>query len=208
MWSLKVLGRVALESAEGRELEELLRQPKRLALLVYLTLPHPGTWHRRDELLARFWPEFDAQRARTALRNALYVLRKALGDAVIRARGDEEVSVDPGLITCDAAEFSSELAARRPAEALEHYGGDLLAGFFVPDAEGFEQWLEQERGRLRVAAAGAALAHARTLESQGDLSGAVSYARRAHELDEHEESGLRLLLALPGRHGDRAGALA
>ena len=90
-----MLGEIQLHAAGGSELSTLLRMPKRLALLAYLAMPNPGTWHRRDVLLALFWPELDATRARTALRNALYVLRQQLGDEAIRTRGDEEISIDP-----------------------------------------------------------------------------------------------------------------
>jgi DNA-binding SARP family transcriptional activator/Tfp pilus assembly protein PilF/TolB-like protein len=207
MWTLGVLGRVTLRGDNGAEHEELLRQPKRLALLAYLALPRPGTWHGRDEVVALFWPEFDAHRARTALRNALYVLRKALGDEAIRGRGDDEVSVDPALLSCDAAEFLSDIAAGRPGSALDRYQGDLLAGLFVPDAAGFEAWLEQERVTFRSAAAGAAFAHAKRCAAEGNPTEAIRAARRAHELDGHDESALRLLLTLLDQTGDRAAAL-
>ena len=71
MLFLQTLGRSRLARADGSEIDELLRQPKRLALLAYLCSPRPGVWHRRDVLLAVFWSSLDTPRARTALRNAL-----------------------------------------------------------------------------------------------------------------------------------------
>jgi len=90
MMLLQTLGSIRLTRTDGSELDEVLRQPKRLALLAYLSSPRPGVWHRRDVLLAAFWPGLDTAHARTALRNALYVLRQHLDDGVIRTRGDEE----------------------------------------------------------------------------------------------------------------------
>ena len=56
MMLLQTLGSIRLTRTDGSELDEVLRQPKRLALLAYLSSPRPGVWHRRDVLLAAFWP--------------------------------------------------------------------------------------------------------------------------------------------------------
>src|SRR5512141_3310895 len=98
MVELQVLGEIRLRADDGTEVDTLLRQPKRLARLSYLASPAPGTWHRRDMLLALFWPELDTAHARTSLRNALYVIRQTLGDSVLRNRGDEESSIDPEVL--------------------------------------------------------------------------------------------------------------
>jgi DNA-binding SARP family transcriptional activator/TolB-like protein/protein involved in temperature-dependent protein secretion len=208
MLKLEVLGRARLTESGGHDIDQLLRQPKRFALLVYLALPEPGTWHRRDTLLANFWPEFDAARARTALRNALYILRGHLGEAVVRSRGNEEVSLDPALISCDAGEFLEHCGGGRWAEALAGYDGDLLPGFFAADAGGFESWLESERARLRELARAAAEKEADRIGAGDDVAEAMRSARRALELNPASETGLRRLLRLLDRAGDRAGAMA
>ena len=76
MIRLRMLGEIRLTTADGTELDSLLRQPKRLALLAYLASPAPGVWHRRDAILALFWPELDTARARTLPRNGLYIVRQ------------------------------------------------------------------------------------------------------------------------------------
>src|SRR5437763_1555262 len=87
--------RVGLCAAGGRQVEALVRHPKRAALLAYLAAAIPRGPHRRDTLLALFWPESDAPHARAALNQALYVLRSALGDEAIAPRGDGEVASSP-----------------------------------------------------------------------------------------------------------------
>jgi len=207
MLFLQTLGRIRLARADGSEIDELLRQPKRLALLAYLCSPRPGVWHRRDVLLAVFWSSLDTPRARTALRNALYVLRQHLGEGVIRTRGDEEVSVDPALLTSDVATLESAVAAARFDEALARYEGEVLPGLHIADAEGFEGWLDEERARVRrlVSAAGLGLAEAR--ERAGDLAGAAVALAGVVKLDPIDESAIRRLIALHDRSGDRARAL-
>ncbi len=139
MPSFTMMGQVRLEERTGSELEAVLRQPKRLALLAYLALPRPGTWHRRDTLLSVFWPEADAGRGRTALRNALYVLRQHLDEGALRTRGDEEVSLDPEQFSTDVALLERELQAGNPASALARYTGELLPALHCTWCGGFRE---------------------------------------------------------------------
>ncbi len=130
MIRFRLLGEIGLQAADGTEVHGLLRQPKRLAILAYLVGPVPGTWHRRDTLLALFWPDLDSGRARSSLRNALYILRQTLGEAVVRTRGDDEVSIDPAALETDLGALRTALADGRVDEALGLYRGDLLPGLF------------------------------------------------------------------------------
>jgi len=209
MIELRMLGEIRLrtDSPDGAEVGALLGQPKRLALLAYLASPAPGTWHRRDMLLALFWPELDAAHARTALRNALYVLRRNLGDAIFRSRGDEEVSIDPAVARTDVAQVWEALRAGRAEDALSNYGGELLPGLYPPDSDGFMRWVDGERARLRVAVSGAATARVTELERVGDMCAALAMARRIGEINPDDETIVRRLMSLHNANGDRAGAL-
>ncbi|MEJ7760849.1 MAG: BTAD domain-containing putative transcriptional regulator [Gemmatimonadaceae bacterium] len=208
MYTLRMLGGIGLSDAEGGELDALLRQPKHLALLSYLAMPRPGTWHRRDSLLVTFWPELDQGKARPALRRALYVLRGHLVDGAIRSRGDDEVSLDPALITTDVAALAEDLSAGRHAYALARYAGDLLPGLHIPDAEEFEKWLGNERSRLKKQALNAAVLLAESRERSGDIAGAVDAARRCSELNPDDEVAARRWITLLDRAGDRSQAFA
>ncbi|HEY5062628.1 MAG TPA: hypothetical protein VII52_13900, partial [Gemmatimonadaceae bacterium] len=95
MIELRTLGLLELRGADGDELRPVLRQPKRLALLVYLAANTPLRYHRRDALIGMFWPELDAEHARAALRRALYFLRQSMGEGLIVSRGDDEVGIAP-----------------------------------------------------------------------------------------------------------------
>src|SRR2546426_954328 len=68
MIEFRVLGTLHLTDAEGREVTSLLTRPRRLALLAYLAAATPRGLHRRDTLLALFWPELDQEHARAAQR--------------------------------------------------------------------------------------------------------------------------------------------
>ncbi len=205
MIRLSLLGSVDLTGPDGRQILSVLAQPKRVALLAYLATA--GDWVRRDTLLGIFWPESDEERARHALRQALYSLRRSLGPHAIQSRGDEELYAEPGHLWCDAVAFEEAVAGGQPGNALDLYGGELLEGFFLSDAPAFEKWLDGRRATLRGRAAEAAWALAEQAEEEGSAADAAIWARKAAEYATDDESSLQRLVALLDRIGDRAAAL-
>jgi DNA-binding SARP family transcriptional activator len=209
MIELRTLGPVELCGPEGHDFRSLVQQPKRLALLAYLALVRPRGFRRRDSLTALFWPDLDQHRARAALRQALHVLRLAVGNQILLSRGQDDISVEPSALWCDAVAFEEAFDGGDPQAALLLYRGDLLDGFFVGgESAELEHWLDEERGRLRRRAARAACDAAATVAGEGDLVRAIAFAWRATELEPASESELRQLLALLDRMGDRSAALA
>jgi len=207
MIELRALGSVDLRDGAGRDVQAVLAQPKRLALLAYLAVARPRGFHRRDVLLALFWPELNQQRARAALRKAVHVVRRQLGAEVLVGRGDEDLGLADGAVWCDAVAFEHVLTAQRFDEALELYRGDLFDGFFVSGAPEFERWVDRERSRLRELAAGAAWALAELLGEDGQDAAVVKWVRRAMEFTPMDEGALRRLIVLFYHMGDRAAAL-
>ncbi len=207
MIELRAFGSASLVASDGREIQAVLTQPKRLALLLFLAVAAQRGFHRRDTLLGVFWPALDQPHARQSLRKAVHMLRRSLGADVLVARGDEELAVAPDHLWCDAAAFERAVAEGRPADALELYRGDLLEGFFVAEAPEFERWLERERARLRDVAAQAAWSLAETAAARGQASEAVRWARRAARFTPDDEAALCELVSVLTRVGDRAAAL-
>lgn len=202
----RTLGTLDLRRADGLELHTLLAQPKRVALLAYLCMASPRGFHRRDTLLGLFWPDADQSHARASLRNALHVLRHSLGETAIQARGDAEIGVDFGVISCDVVEFERKIAAGEFEAALELYRGDFLTGFYLEDVALFERWLEAERARLRGAAAQAALDASLLGDADRNLTSSVSWARRAVALASTDERAIRRLIEALANVGDRGAA--
>lgn len=156
MLPCRTFGALELSDSGGRERTAVLSQPKRVALLVYLAVANGSGFHRRDSLLALFWPELDQDHARAALRQALTFLRHELGDEVIRTRGAEEVGVDAERFWCDVVAFDDALRAGDLQRAVELYRADFLPGFHVSGCAEFARWLGEQRSRLRDRAAEAA----------------------------------------------------
>ncbi len=206
MLTLRCLGPLELVGSSEHDCAAVLRQPKRLALLTYLACHNPGHHHRRDSLLAAFWPDLDQSHARASLRRAIHFLRQALGDGIIENRGDEELLVPVSALGSDLAEFRHAMQDHDYRTALDVYRGDLLEGVFIESAPAFEHWMEEERGHLRAAAAKAAWSLAEQLESTNPEP-AKEFARTAVSLDPYDETALRRQLGLLDRLGDRVGAV-
>ncbi len=205
--TLRVLGALDLRAADGHRILSVSARPKRVALLAYLAIGDPDVFKRRDRLTGVFWPEVDDERARHSLRQALYVLRQGLGSEVLETRGDEELRLAKSAVWCDAAAFEDAASQGRHREALDWYGGELLPGFFVEDAHGFERWLDAARARLQRLASDSAWSLADQEEAVGHTTGAARWAHKAAELAPWDEAGLCRLIETLERVGDRAGAL-
>jgi DNA-binding SARP family transcriptional activator len=206
--TLQLLGGIEIHGLDRGRANELLGQPKLVALLSYLSIEGAGgRWHRRDLLVALFWPELDQTRARAALRKGVHALRSVFGAGAVLSRGDEEVRLADGAVTCDVVEFGIDLDAGRLARALERYQGDLMPGFHVSGCVELDRWLEDTRTELRERAAASAWAMAKLLGDDAALTEAGAWAKKAVRYSWSNERMLRHALALIARGGDRAGAL-
>src|SRR6266566_430744 len=207
MIRFRMLGSVELRDSQGRELDAILRRPKLLALLGYLTIARPWGFQRRDTLVALLWPELDHAHARNALNQAVHALRQALGREVLRARGEEEVGTGEEGISSDVREFETALEAGRAEQALALYRGSLFNGFHVSEVPEFERWLDEERERVRRRACEGAQLLIDRDETARNPVGAARWAQRLTELSPFDETAVRRLVELLDRAGDRAGAV-
>ena len=207
MIEIRTLGGIHVESRDRPDARSIVAQPKRFALLVYLAVAKPRGPHRRDVLLALFWPDADQERGRSALRQSLYLLRQSLGTDALKSRGDEDIELDPAVVSCDVTRFEAAVADGRFSDALDLYGGDFVHGFHASDtASELDEWVEEERRRLRAMAGTAAWTLASRDESVGHRPGALYWARRAVSLDRDNEDAIRDLMLILARLGDRVGA--
>jgi serine/threonine-protein kinase len=207
MIRLSLLGAVDLRGPQDEELRTVLAQPKRLALLAYLAAANPAGFHSRDTLLAMLWPDLNQEHGRAALRQALYVLRQALGEGIMVSCGDGVIGLDHRHVWCDVTAFNCALDQENRADALALYGGELLAGFHVAGVPEFERWLDGRRVRLAARAATAAWTLTECAKRRGDLSEALEWAFRLLAINQDDERALREAIALLDQVGDRIAAL-
>lgn len=142
MLRLKVFGGLSIERGQGPA-EGAGAQRRRLALLALLD----GAGDRgltRDKILGFLWPESEPEKARRILTQALYALRRDLGEEDLFL-GSNEVRLNPDLMTSDRLDFQKAIEAVQLERAVSCYSGPFLDGFYVPEAPEFERWVEIER---------------------------------------------------------------
>ncbi|MEP6764190.1 MAG: BTAD domain-containing putative transcriptional regulator [Gemmatimonadaceae bacterium] len=205
---LRTLGRFELVAGEAPALHVVAAQPKRLALLAYLAIASPGGAHRRDSLLALFWPELNTDESRRALRQALHALRQFLDEGMLESRRDDQVALVDDRDWCDVVAFDRAIEARQFEEALALYQGPFLDGVFISDVSAdFEQWVGNTRNRLAIAAMRAANALAEQARVANDERTEVRWATAATRLQPEDEASVRRLMQALDRSGDRPQAL-
>jgi predicted ATPase/DNA-binding SARP family transcriptional activator len=198
---------VSLRGTDGTEFEDIVHQPKRLALLVYLAVAEPRGFHRRDSLLPLFWPELPEKRARNGLNKTLHFLRSHLGADVVVSRGTVDIGLDPGSVWCDAASFEEALEGRRFAEAIELYEGPFLDGFHVSDAAEFEHWVDRQREHFELRYAAALEELAVRAAQREDWAASVELWRELVDLDPSNSRAVIGLMEGLESSGERAAAL-
>jgi DNA-binding SARP family transcriptional activator/predicted Zn-dependent protease len=205
---LRLLGGVELSTHEDDRERRLSVAPKPLALLAYLAVAAAErTPVRRDVLVGLFWPELPTDRARAALRQLLFQLRRTVGESVFHV-GRETVALVPDALTSDVTTFEQRLARGDRAGAMEIYRGPLFDGFFVDGmSAAFEEWLGSARARLTAKAFAACTALADAAERDANGIAAAQWARAAAALAPDDEIALRRLIRTLDRFGDRCGAL-
>lgn len=190
MLRLTTFGGLAL-SRDGTALTGAAAQRSRLSLLALLATAGP-TGFSRDKLLLYLWPESDEERARHALKQAVYSLRRELGsDEVIV--GTASLSLNPLIITSDAREFEMAIAAGDLAAAVSLYPGPFLDGFHLKDSTEYERWSAEQRSRFAHMWVSSVEKLAGDCESRGAWREAAGYWRK---LAATEPLSGRLALAL------------
>lgn len=124
---------------------------KPLALLAYVALaPEPPS---RDELAMLLWSGSSRRRARGSLRQALWQLRRRLGDDLFET--DDPVTLREGLLVTDVGLFREHVAAGRLERALDLWGDGSADEIHIPDAPEWSRWFDELRRELEQRLGGA-----------------------------------------------------
>ncbi len=201
-----------------------LESDKVRALLVRLAL-EPDRAFRREALAALLWPDAAPSNAAQSLRQALYSLRRAIGDAFLlvtsqtvqfRATADVTIDVltwqrlwDETLHHRHRRRETCRHCLARLAEAVTLYRGDLLAGFALKDCPEFDDWAAVERERLHIQALDALTWLANAAERRSDYATAQTWAQHSLALYEslQDQDGMTDALLLLSQAAQEGGDL-
>ena len=161
----------------------------------------------RERLLATLWTDSEPERARQALSQTLYHMRRALDVEDLVEAGGQDLRFSPDIIGSDVADFDRAAEAGDLEAIATLHRGPFLDGFHVNGAPEFERWASIQRARLAERCAQALDQLAVNAERAGDFRRAVEWRR---QLAAHEPLNGRVaadLIATLAASGDRASAL-
>jgi DNA-binding SARP family transcriptional activator/tetratricopeptide (TPR) repeat protein len=212
-WRLTTFGGLAIERVEERSpaaepnatTPAALGQRRPLAVLAVLAASG-SRGLSRDELLLCFWPDSNVERAKNALRQTIFRLRRDLGspDPIL---GTDELQLNPAVVTSDIAEFEAALASGRIEHAVGLYHGPFLQAVSIGAAPEFDEWAATQRTRLAQRFASAVESLASAAAARGEHAAAITWWQRLAATDPtSSRSAVGLVTAL-AESGDRDGAL-
>jgi len=201
---LRTFGGLWLEG-DGDPLTGAAAQRRRLVLLAALAAAGRNGMSR-DAVIGLLWGEIDEARARAALSQALYALKRDTGEDEL-VLGHDVLALNGDILRSDVSEFEHAIARGDLEAAANLYRGPFLAGVHVPEAVDFEHWLDGVRLRLNQAAMQAAEHLAMDAESRRDFAAASNWWRRLVDIDGLKTRAVRGLMEALVARGDRAEAL-
>lgn len=177
-YHLRLLGDAEVICTTEGKAPPALSPGKPLALLAYVGLaPEPPS---RDELGVLLWPDSSRQRARGSVRQALWQLRKVLGEEIFA--GDDPVTLSSDQVEVDVHAFSELLAAGDLEGALELWKGPPLSELHIADAPEWERWVDEVRRELEQRLAGGLSDRGNRERETGQGRDAVRWLREARSV--------------------------
>ncbi|MEM7111236.1 MAG: tetratricopeptide repeat protein [Chloroflexota bacterium] len=199
-----LLGKLNIEE-NGRS-ATVLKSPKTCALLAYLIITNEV--HSREAIADLLWESGTTTQSLTRLRVLLGRARKSVPGLVVTRQTvafeiDAETAVDYQLLLERLQSTDSDAID----SGLQLYQGELLSGFYLPDAPRFNEWLLLERERLRYAVQTAYHKLCTAYQDSEAWEKGVAAAQRWLALNELDETALRWLMEFLAASGQVAVAL-
>lgn len=183
--------------------------------VLHLLALAPGADHHREFLEDAMWPGAPHATACHRLQVAVSSVRNLFGDGsvTVERRGESYRLCLPAGSVVDVVEFGAAMSAAATASArgdvdgriaarhraLAVYAGDLLPGVTIEP-------VDDERQRLRRAAASAAASLAADYRSRGRGADALAAAQQSVDLDPYQEGPWLLMAELHEMGGDAGAA--
>ena len=205
MLRLRTFGGLWIENSEAPLEPGSGPRPRSLALLA-ICAAAGARGVSRERVLGILWPDSHPERARHALSQTLYNLRKEIGSDVVVSSAD--LRLDPQRISSDVDEFRAAIAAKSWADAAALYTGPFLDAFYIGDAAEFERWVDSERESLAADAGRAIETAAKAFTESGKHDEAADALRRLTRLDPTNSRFAAKYMEALARRGDRAAAIA
>ena len=178
-------------------------QKLRLALLSYLAIERHAP---RESLATLFWPEKDEERARHALAQTIYELRRSVGESWLNPQPDPLEVTDE--LTSDVLEFEEHVRKGDLEKAFALYDGEFLQGFHIKGSNEFESWADAKRRELKRLHHRACRDHLKNLVDSQRFEDAIAHVHHWISVDPLDDEANHALLDLLVGTGRRSEAVA
>jgi DNA-binding SARP family transcriptional activator len=216
--SLSLLGAFQAWTSNGEQ--QSFRTLKERALLSYLAVEH-GHAHRREALASMFWPDRADTIARNNLRQALFGLRQAVGeaafDSIFTISTTEVIFNLSEQVWLDTAAFDVHLRAyeahlhhdsgscayclQHLRDAVEIYRDSFLKDIQPDKNPEYYKWISARRDQFSRSHLQALVSLIDIHESMGEDAQAAAYALRLVQIDDLQERNYRRVMHLLARVG-------
>ena len=203
---LRTFGGLSIEQTDGSSPPVTATAARRRLAVLAVIAASGSRGIPRDKLLALFWPESDSARARHALDQTLYALKRDGGGASV-VLGREELSLDPTGVTSDLSDFAAAMECGDYEAAATLYVGPFLDGVYVSGAPELDQWIDHERARLQREIHRALEHLATDAAARGDHVTSARWWQRLATMDMRKTRVVVALMSELAATGDRAAAL-
>ncbi|MBV7274776.1 AAA family ATPase [Clostridiaceae bacterium UIB06] len=165
----------------------------------------------RDSVVDLLWGNIDEDVAKKNLRNAVYSIKKIFNEEIIVSPKRPLLMLNPNIqFNCDVYKFLDEkkqdklLENNVDEETVKLYKGDFLEGFYVKDAEVFEEWMIQERERIKERYIYKLTKCIENFMKEKNVKGAKNYCKKLFYVDDFNEQAYRSLMTIymeEGKYG-------
>ncbi|MCK8815825.1 AAA family ATPase [Natroniella sulfidigena] len=158
----------------------------------------------REKVASLLWGDMLDSKAKKNLRNALYQLKKVVGDEIlltpdrftIVVNDDYDLSLDLDVFETGSAQ-----------EIIQVYQGEFLNNFLIKNAATFTDWIFEERSYYRQLYISSLKNYINSLKDQEKLSEAIDHVQLLIKIDEFDEAAYRDLMKLHAKQGAIAKAV-
>ncbi len=180
--------------------------PRKLAAILAVLALSAGRGVARDRLLTLLWADVDPERARHALAQSLYAIRRLVGheDVVV---GNSHLMLNLEKVTTDVIELERAAEEGDDVALLAVYRGPVLDGFSVGGLGELDRWLDEQRAECARRVGTVLDAASRRYLEAGQPDRAVSALKRRVALDPLDASATLSLMRALAAAGDVPGAV-
>ena len=152
---------------------------------------------QRDTLVNLFWGEVEEEVAKKNLRNAVYMIRRAIDEDIILSPQRSILQINPSWrIDCDV-----DVLLNGGEGENNLYQGEFLQGFLVKDAEAFEQWMFQQRDHYKDVYINGLHRRIRICMKEQAYQQGENYSKQLIAAEAFDEEAYRVLMKIYGAQG-------